>query len=147
MSIAAFAGTDTWVVVRMKGGMTQAYLVPGRMIVKTEGDLLRLTSEKMEVAYEKKMVEGYFFQRDDDMPTDIEQVMQKGITVEQMGEGKVVIKGMATNAAVRVYGINGLEYKNCTSKGDDAVVVGLGELPPGVYIINIEGVGAVKVKH
>lgn len=145
--VLAFADADTWVVLRMKGGMTQAYLVPGRMIVKADADSIRLTSEKMEVAYSKQMVEGYFFQRDDDMPTEIEAVAEKGITVEYLAEDKILIKGIATNTAVKVYGINGIEYKNSSSHFGDAVVISLKSLPRGTYIIQLKNIGAIKIKR
>lgn len=146
VAFSAFAGTDTWVVLKMKGGMTQAFLVPGQMKVKTEADTIRLTSSKMEVAYPKTMVKGYFFQKDNDMPTDIEEIQQKGISVKYLGEDCVEIDGISTNTAVKVYGINGIEYKNCCTSVGDAIVISLRSLPQGTYIIRVEGVGAIKVK-
>lgn len=140
------ASSDTWVVLKMKGGMTQAFLVPGQMTIKTEKDSLRLTSAKMEVAYEKRMVEGYSFQKDNDMPTDIEEITEKGISVRYLDEDRVEINGISTNTAVRIYGINGIEYKNLINGDNDTMVISLGSLPHGTYIIRIEGVGGIKVK-
>lgn len=145
VAVSAYADTDTWVVLRMKGGMTQAYLVPGRMIIRTETDSIRLTSTKMEVAYAKPMVEGYYFQRDDDIPTEIEEVRDKGIAVKYISKDKVEINGIATNTAVRVYGINGIEYKNCTNAEGDTIVISLASLPSGTYIIKIENIGTIKI--
>ena len=147
VAVSTYADTDTWVVLRMKGGMTQAYLVPGRMIIKTDSDSIRLTSTKMEVSYAKPMVEDYYFQRDDDIPTEIEEVREKGIAVKYISEDKVEINGITTNTAVRVYGINGIEYKNCTNAEGDTIVISLASLTPSTYIIIIEGVGTIKVRR
>lgn len=125
--------------------MIQAYLVRGRMTVKAENDSLRLTSPEMEVAYAKSMVEGYFFQQDSNMPTDIEDIAQKGISVRYINDDRVEINGIATNTAIRIYGINGMEYNNCSESVGDVIIISLKSLPPSTYIIKIEGLPPFKV--
>ena len=67
----ASASGGTWLVLRMKGGSTQSYLIPGSMRVVADGDSLRIVSERMEVAYSTDRVVGYHFASDDDGPSDI----------------------------------------------------------------------------
>ena len=99
----------------------------------------------MEVAYAKSMVEGYFFQQDSNMPTDIEDIAQKGISVRYVSDDRVEINGIATNTAIRIYGINGMEYNNCSESWGDVIIISLKSLPPSTYIIKIEGLPPFKV--
>lgn len=147
MPLAAWADSNTWVVLRMKGGASQAYLIPGRMIVRTEKDSIRLTSPMMEVAYPKTMVEGYFFQSDDDIPTEIEDVIASSLSVRHLNEDEVIISGIGTNVAVRVYGVNGIEHPATCEYIGEAVVVSLRNLPKGTFLIRIEGKQTIKVVH
>lgn len=131
----------------MKGGATQSYLIPGRMIVRTEKDSVRLTSPMMEVAYPKTMVEGYFFQSDDDIPTEIEDVIESGMSVRHLSEDEVMITGIDAHVAVRVYGVNGIEHPATCEHIGEAVVVSLRNLPKGTFLIRLDGKETIKIVH
>ena len=131
----------------MKGGATQAYLIPGKMIVKTEKDSVRLTSPKMEVAYPKTMVEGYFFQSDDDIPTELEDVIASSLSVRHINEDEVIIAGVNPDAKVTVYAVNGIEYSQRCEPVGESIVVSLRGLPKGTFLIRIEGQQTIKVVH
>lgn len=93
------------------------------------------------------MVEGYFFQSDDDIPTEIEDVIASGMSVRHLSEDEVMITGIDAHVAVRVYGVNGIEHPATCEYIGEAVVVSLRNLPKGTFLIRLEGKETIKIVH
>lgn len=142
-SMTAFSHNNTWCVLKLKDGVEQSYVVSGRMIVVVEGDSIRFESSPLTVSYSKHAVKSYYFRSD--FTSDIPQVTDNGMRVEHLGSGLLVISGIPEGRSVKVYGINGIEYKKVSSNGGNKIHIDISSLPKGTYLIHLSGFPALKV--
>ena len=121
----------------------QSYIVPGRMAVVIDDDSIRFESSSLIVSYSKHVVKSYSFRSD--FTSDIAKIDDSGMRVEHLGSGALLISGVPEGRSVKVYGVNGMEYKNVSSNAGNNIHINLSSLPKGTYLIHLSGFPALKV--
>ena len=140
---------DNWLLLKMKNGSTQGFQIPGMMKIQVvdSSNELQLSSELTTVSFALEKVAGYSFIDDKNIESSIDDVLSDGIRITSMDKDRVVIEGLADDAVVRLYGVNGVEHPVASSVNGIATTISLANLPKGVYIINIANLASVKVNH
>lgn len=140
---------DNWLLLKMKSGSSQGFQIPGSMKIQVvdSSNELQLSSEQTTVSFALEKVAGYSFIDDRNIESSIDDVLSDGIRITYLDKDRVVIEGLAGDAVVRLYGVNGVEHTVTSSVSGIATTISLSNLPKGVYIINIANLASVKVNH
>lgn len=143
-STTVYSQNSKWVVVKLKDGQVNSYLLKDVVRITAEQDSLILRSNDIKASYLKSSVSRYFVIKENELEDDIHAVIQEGITVEHVGRDVLKITGLPVDSQISVYGSNGMLFKQFTV-GSNTALITLESLPSGVYILHSASIGSIKV--
>ena len=135
-------------VVLLKSGHEDKYVLKERPEAWLQGTQLRIESATMSTSYERTDIEKFYFLDKDGNPSGIKAVAEAdaSLTVRQLSNGQLLVSGLADGDAVRVFDLSGRLLNTIKADGSDTLSINLLQQPKGVYIININNKRTIKLQ-
>lgn len=148
IAAGAFAVSNTWLLLDIRGGSQMAYLVPGKMKLTFNDSTLVLSSSRFETSFSRAAVLSYRFSSAMDIDDGILMPVIDGYSVQIIND-EVNIYGISTSQLLKVYSVDGVLHSPHISYAADHTIVHMSSLPHGTYIITLPGssIPAVKVAY
>ena len=134
--LAKASNEPTTLYVKLKTGDIKAFLLSEKPTVTFDSENIYINSSEFSTEYSN--VEEFNFM---DKVTDINKVFSEK-TQSLFGfkfiDGKIVtITGCKKSDRLAVYSVNGMKVSTDAERADDSIVIDLGNMPSGIYIINV----------
>jgi len=139
---------DYTLVVRLKNGHEEKYLLKDRPSAWPSGSKLNIGTTTLSASYERTDIEEFYFLDKNGNSSSIKDIAQNepDLTVRQLSQGRLQVDGLEDGGIVRVYDISGRLLNTMKTDGVSPVSIDLSQQPKGVYIININNSRTIKIQ-
>lgn len=133
----------TYLVVNLKDGKTEQFLLPDEPVVKVENHIMSITSTTMECEYEFDNVSHFSFKRGTINGIDEVNDNENSFSFTFVDNNTVIITASGLQYAA-MYDVRGLEVARANAD-NDTVTLNISNVAPGVYIIAPSCHSAIKI--
>jgi len=119
-------------VLTQTDGTVTKFALSDAPVVKYDGDNIVVTCGEQSLTTAMSGIEKWTFENDDLQGIDEAKNAEPQTS---FSFGRAEISGLKAGAAIGVYGIDGKALYNVKANGEGQVLVDLGNLPEGVYIL------------
>ena len=132
-------------VIDFSDGTNISFALAKQPVLTFADNRLCVSVEGQKSEFELSDVLNFHFKED---PSDIRYPrIDSDYTISWQGDDLIVISNVASDAVIRLYGIDGALYPNGVNVNGDRAEISLSVLPKGIYLININNSRTIKVSR
>ena len=132
-------------VIDFSDGTNISFALAKQPVLTFSDNRLCVSVEGQKSEFELSDVLNFHFKED---PSDIRYPrIDSDYTISWQGDDLIVISNVASDAVIRLYGIDGALYPNGVNVNGDRAEISLSVLPKGIYLININNSRTIKVSR
>lgn len=132
--------------VVLNDGTETLFVLPDRPVATLRGDSLLIASESMSVGYLRSDISECSFEQTDTVDTRLPATETNVLRYTYVDNRHVTIEGLEAGCKVAVYDAKGVFLGiQATAENNSELVIDLGELPAGMYMITITNQPTIKI--
>ena len=132
--------------VLLNDGTETLFVLPDRPVATPRGDSLFIASASMSVGYLRSDISECCFEKTDAVDTRLPAAETNVLRYTYVDNRHVTVKGLEAGSKVAVYDAKGVFLGiRATAENNSELVIDLGELPAGMYMITITNQPTIKI--
>ena len=146
VSAKLMADEVTALKVLLNDGTETLFVLPDKPIATLHGDSLLIVSANMSVGYLRSDISECCFEKVDTIGENVQHEEMNTLRYTYMDNRHVIVEGLEVGSKVAVYDTRGVFLGiQVTAESDSDIVIDLGELPAGIYMIAITNQPTIKI--
>lgn len=132
--------------VVLSDGYEKVFVLPDKPVATLHEDSLLIISASMSVGYLRTDISECCFEKVDTVGADIQHNETNVLRYTYVDNRHVTVKGLEAGSKVAVYDAKGVFLGiQATAENNSELVIDLGELPAGMYMITITNQPTIKI--
>lgn len=146
VSAKLMADVVTALKVVLSDGYETVFVLPDKPVATLHGDSLLIVSTSISVGYLRTDISECCFEKVDTIGEDVQHEEMNTLRYTYINNRHVIVEGLDAGSKVAVYDAKGVFLGiQATAENNSELVIDLGELPAGMYMITITNQPTIKI--